>query len=439
MTVGADRLLRLRQAIDEVPVAQRLGKLAYANGTLLKVTGLEAPIGELCELSNPGDGWRLQAEVVGIAGSHTLLMPLGSLQRVSSSTRVRPTGHVPALRVGPDLLGRVLDANGLPLDTREPICGERSVPLNAPAPPPMSRRPINQSFATGVRAVDSLCTTGIGQRMGIFATAGGGKSTLLGMLARGSTADVNVVALIGERGREVREFVQHSLGDSLRNSVLVVATSDRPPLERARAMYSATAIAEYFRDLGKNVLFLADSVTRFARALRDIGLAAGEPPTRRGFPPSVFSELPRSLERTGNSDTGSITAFYTVLVEDEDSADPIAEEVRSILDGHLVLSSQLASENHYPAIDIPRSASRLMSQLVDAEHGNAAADARRLLARREQIELLVQMGEYRQGQDAEADRALAAAPALRAHLCQSPTEAIAPADSLASLKEALQV
>ena len=437
VTHAAQRLDHLQRAVEETTVTQRYGKLAHANGTLLKATGLKAKIGELCELSDPESDWNLQAEVVGIAADHTLLTPMGSLQGVSSETRVRATGEVPYVQVGHELLGRVLNASGLPLDDGRPIAGGERVPLHQPAPDPMSRRPVCTPFTTGVRAIDSLCTTGTGQRMGIFATAGGGKSTLLGMLARGSRADVNVVALIGERGREVGEFVRHNLGDSLKNSVVVVATSDRPPLERARALYMATAIADYFREQGGNVLFLADSITRFARALRDIGLAAGEPPTRRGFTPSVFSELPRALERTGNSKRGSITAFYTVLMEDEDSADPIAEEVRSILDGHLILSSALAAAQHYPAIDIPASTSRLMSDLVDDAHGGAAATARRLLARREQIELLVQMGEYQPGQDAEADHALAVAEKLKAHLCQASDERIPFADSTRSLNVAV--
>lgn len=438
MTSVAQQLDNLQHAVKQIPAAQHYGKLAQANGTLLKATGLRAKIGELCELSNPDSDWCLQAEVVGVAADYTLLTPMGSLQGVSTETRIRALGEVPFVRVGRELLGRVLNANGIALDQGPPIQSRHRVPLHQPAPDPMSRLPINVPFTTGIRAIDSLCTTGVGQRIGIFATAGGGKSTLLGMLARGSTADVNVVALIGERGREVAEFVRHNLGDSLQNSVVVVATSDRPPLERARALYVATAIADYFREQGMSVLFLADSVTRFARALRDIGLAAGEPPTRRGFTPSVFSELPRALERTGNSAKGSITSFYTVLMEDEDSADPIAEEVRSILDGHLILSSKLAAEQHYPAIDIPVSASRLMSELVDAAHGEAAAKARRLLARREQIDLLVQMGEYQPGQDAEADHALAVAEKLKAHLCQASDLNVPFIESFASLNAAVQ-
>ena len=288
-----------------------------------------------------------------------------------------------------------------------------------------------------MRAIDTLMTVGEGQRLGIFAAAGGGKSTLLGMLARRSAADVNVIALIGERGREIQEFIGDSLQNDLSRSVLVVSTSDTPALSRARAVYTATAIAEYFRDQGKRVLLLVDSITRYARALRDVGLTAGEPPTRRGFPPSVFSTLPQVLERAGNSDKGSITAFYTVLVEDEQSADPIGEEVRSILDGHLVLSRKLASANHYPAIDILHSVSRVMDRIVADEHRQAAATARTLLAKHRDLEVLLQMGEYQAGSDPIADAAIACAPAINRHLCQAVNEGVTFTDALTSLRSAL--
>lgn len=433
-TVNFDSLQRAVQAAD---TTENYGKLAYANGTLLKASGLHASIGELCFLTNPNSDWRLQAEVVGIAEGHTLLTPLGSLQGVSSSTRISASGTHPTVAVGRSLLGRVLDGHGRPLDgLPAPICST-DVPLYSPAPDPMTRRPIQTAMTTGVRAIDSLLTTGVGQRVGIFAVAGGGKSVLLGMLARGCEADINVIALIGERGREVGEFVRDNLQDSLQKSVVIVATSDRPPLERARALYSATAIAEHFREQGQNVLFLADSVTRYARALRDIGLAAGEPPTRRGFPPSVFTELPRAMERVGNSEKGSITAFYTVLMEDEETSDPIAEEVRSILDGHIILSSKLASQNHYPAIDVLASASRIMASLVDESHLNNAGLARRLIAKHNDVELLVQVGEYERGRDLEADASLVAAPLLSRHLCQSPSEMVGFDCSKESLTEAL--
>jgi type III secretion protein N (ATPase) len=297
----------------------------------------------------------------------------------------------------------------------------------------MQRPLISDRFSTGVRAIDTALTCGLGQRIGIFAVAGGGKSTLLGMLARGASSDVNVVALVGERGREVREFLEDNLGkEGMAKSVVVVATSDRPAMERARAAYVATAIAEYFRDQGKNVLFMMDSVTRFARALRDVGLSIGEMPARQGFPPSVFSELPRLFERTGSDINGSITAFYTVLMEEEDGADPIAEEVRSILDGHIILSRRLASAAHFPAIDILKSASRVMGRIVDEPHWKSAGRLRELLAKHQEIELLLQLGEYKPGGDAQADEAIARISQIRALLKQ-------PGSEITPIEESIQL
>lgn len=424
---------RLQCVLQSTQTLQSIGKVVQACGTVIKVTGLPVSVGELCRLYDPHSDWQLKAEVVGLAGDSALLTPLGSLQGISNSTRVVADGRCQEVAVGEALLGRVLDAHALPLDGGEPLRCEQRVPLYAEPPNPMRRAAIEQPLATGVRAIDSMLACGEGQRNGVFAVAGGGKSTLLGMLARGSAADVNVIALIGERGREVQEFVSDNLQDSLHKTVLVISTSDRPALERARATYVATAIAEYFRDQGKRVQLLVDSITRFARALRDVGLAAGEPPTRRGFPPSVFSVLPQLFERAGNNDLGSISAFYTVLMEDEDSADPIAEEVRSLLDGHIYLSRKLAAENHYPAIDVLASASRLMDKLVTPRHNAAAARARQLLAKHKEIELLVQLGEYQPGHDADADAALACAPRLREHLTQSSGSLTGFADSQASL------
>ncbi len=428
----------LNRLVRRAKTVQTIGRVAHASGTLLKVTGLPVKIGELCRLHNPDtQDWTLEAEVVGLTEQAALLTPLGNLRGICSATQVIATGQTPQVAVGEALLGRVLDARGVPLDgVAQPLANEHR-PLHADPPNPLLRRPIAQPLPTGIKSIDSLLTMGEGQRMGIFAVAGGGKSTLLGMLARGAQADVNVIALIGERGREVGEFISDNLNNSLGKSVVVAATSERPALERAQATYTATAIAEYFRDRGNKVLLLVDSVTRYARALRDVGLAAGEPPTRRGFPPSVFSVLPQVMERAGNSDRGSITAFYTVLMEDEDSADPIAEEVRSILDGHIYLSRKLASENHYPAIDVLNSASRLMDKLVSPQHRAQAARARQLLAKYQDIELLLQMGEYQTGNDADADAAVACAAALKAHLTQSTQQLISFADSLESLQHAV--
>jgi ATP synthase in type III secretion protein N len=309
------------------------------------------------------------------------------------------------------------------------------VPVYREPPNALARPLIDAALPTGVRAIDALLTVGRGQRLGVFAVAGAGKSTLLGMLARGARCDVTVVALIGERGREVQEFLTDNLGaEGLARAVVVVATSDRPALERARAAQTATAIAEHFRDQGKSVLLVMDSVTRYARALRDVGLAVGEMPARHGFPPSVFAELPRLFERAGTAPTGSITAFYTVLMEDEDSGGPIEEEVRSILDGHIVLSRKLASASHYPAIDSLKSISRVMSRLADPRHADAARQMRRLLAKYEEIELLIQLGEYKAGGDAEADAAVQRLADMRSLLRQSPTDLVPMVQTLQQLQ-----
>jgi ATP synthase in type III secretion protein N len=428
---------QLRVNLKAARTVRTSGRVIRACGTLLQVRGLSVRIGELCRLCNDEDAWELSAEVVGLVDDDALLMPLGGLQGISARTRVEPCGTAQHVRAGDAMLGRILDPSAMPIDDAGELRCSTQVPLIAPPPHPLKRAPITQRFETGVRVIDTLLTVGEGQRLGIFAAAGCGKSTLLGMLARRSAADVNVIALIGERGREIQEFIADSLQGDLSRSVLVVSTSDSPAIARARALYTATAIAEFFRDTGRRVLLLVDSVTRYARALRDVGLTAGEPPARRGFPPSVFSMLPQVLERAGNSSKGSITAFYTTLLEDEDSADPIGEEVRSILDGHLVLSRKLAAANHYPAIDVLHSVSRVMDRIVDAEHRQAAATARRLLAKHREIEVLLQMGEYQAGADPLADAAIACAPKIERHLCQTVDEGPSFADSLASLRSSV--
>jgi ATP synthase in type III secretion protein N len=442
--VAADKpiealLARWHSALDDAPATlPRSGRIAGACGTLIKVSGLPLHIGQTCWLRSPRSAQDMPAEVVGLDGAHALLMPAGGMQGIGMDTTVHAgvSGHDVA--VGPELLGRIIDGNGAPLDQRPaPACRVR-VPLRRAAPEPMTRPLIDTALPTGVRAIDSLLTCGVGQRVGIFAAAGAGKSSLLGMLARGTAADVSVVALVGERGREVREFVADNLGrDGLARSVVVAATSDRPALERARALERACAIAEHFRDQGQRVLLLVDSVTRFARALRDIGLAAGELPARSGYPPSVFSALPQVFERAGAAERGSISAFYTVLVEDEDSTDPIAEEVRSLLDGHIVLSRQLANGGHFPAIDVLGSVSRVMPRVTSAAHAQGALTARRLLAKQREVELLVQLGEYKAGADKGADAALACQEPLNAHLRQRPDVLEAFAPNLASLRRAL--
>ncbi len=429
----------LLSALSSVTSVQRVGKVADAYGTMIRATGLKASIGELCYLRNPrGTGdpdFNLAAEVVGVSRQHTLLTPLGALDGVSATTEVYATGRQAAVRAGDGLLGRVLDAHGEPIDDKGPLGPTVEAPIYAKSPNPLTRSLIERPFATGVRAIDAVMTAGEGQRLGIFAVAGGGKSTLLGMLARGGDADVNVIVLVGERGREVNEFIFDNLGDEgLARSVVVVATSDRPALERSRAAWVGTAIAEHFRDRGKRVLLLVDSVTRFARALRDVGLAIGEPPARRGFPPSVFSALPQLFERAGNNEHGSITAFYTVLAEDEDGGDPIVEEVRSILDGHIVLSRKLAAAYHYPAIDVLTSLSRTMPRVVDETHLRAAGQLRKYLAKYNDIEMLLQLGEYKRGSDPEADVAIEKIGPIRKLLQQGSSELAGFDDSADALR-----
>jgi type III secretion protein N (ATPase) len=395
------------------------GRVKQVIGTIIRAVIPGVKIGEICTLKNPWDDWELKAEVVGFDEDAALLTPLGKLQGVSSSTEVIPSGSIHLVPVGPSLFGRILDGLGRPLDSGGPLEATDFYPIYADPPNPMTRRLIEKPVSLGLRVLDALLTCGEGQRMGIFAAAGGGKSTLLASLIKGAAVDVTVLALIGERGREVREFIERDLGEEgLKKSVLVVSTSDRPSMERLKAAYVATSIAEYFRDQGKRVLLLMDSVTRFGRALREIGLAAGEPPTRRGFPPSVFSSLPQLMERAGNSDKGSITALYTVLVEGDDMTEPIADETRSILDGHIVLSRRLAAVNHYPAIDVLASVSRVMNAIISKEHKAAAGHFRALLAKYQEIELLVQIGEYEKGSDSEADEAIAKFNDLNAFLKQ---------------------
>jgi len=349
--------------VSHTEPSHQIGKVLEASGTTVRITGLTAPIGSQCSIQSKDGSFELQAEVVAVTGSELLLTPLGPLQGVRTKMDVVLLSHKAQFTVGNYLIGRVIDANGNPLDGKPMEATGSLVNLYNDPPNPLLRKPINDVFETGVKAIDSALTMGIGQRMGIFASAGGGKSTLLGMFARTAKADLNVIVLVGERGREVGEFIEESLGvEGMKKSILIVATAEKSALERCKAVYVAHAIAEHFRDTGSHVLLMADSITRFARALRDVGLAVNEPPVRRGFTPSVFSTLPRLFERAGNSDTGYLTAIYTVLVEDEQAGeDPVVEEVRSLLDGHIVLSRALASAAHYPAIDVLNSASRVFA------------------------------------------------------------------------------
>lgn len=426
----------LALALDDSPTLSIKGRVTQVTGTIIKAVVPTVKVGEVCLLRNPGETTEMKAEVVGFQRDAALLTPIGDMIGISSATEVTPTGRMHMVPVGPGLLGRVLDGLGRPLDVDErgPLEADAFYPVFANAPDPLKRRIIDSPLELGVRALDGLLTCGEGQRMGIFAAAGGGKSTLLGMLVKGAAVDVTVIALIGERGREVREFLEHELGDDgRRKSVVVCATSDKSSMERAKAAYVATAIAEYFRDQGKRVLFLMDSVTRFARAQREIGLAAGEPPTRRGYPPSVFATLPKLMERVGMNDKGSITALYTVLVEGDDMTEPIADETRSILDGHIVLSRKLASMNHYPAIDVLASASRVMNAVVPRPHKDSAGRVRELMAKYGEVELLVRIGEYKRGGDKVTDEAIDKIERIRGFLRQRTDERATLPDAVAQL------
>ena len=428
----------LKEAVQSTTTVEFRGRVEQVIGTIIRAVVPGVKVGELCVLRNPWDNWTLRAEVVGFARDVALLTPLGDLQGISPSTEVLPTGAVHSVPVGEELLGRVLNGLGEPMDGGPPLRPRVRYPVYADPPNPMRRRIIERPISLGLRVLDGLLTCGEGQRMGIFAAAGGGKSTLLSCIIKGCSAEVCVLALIGERGREVREFIEHDLGpEGRKKAVLVVSTSDRSSMERLKAAYTATAIAEYFRDQNRRVLLLMDSVTRFGRAQREIGLAAGEPPTRRGFPPSVFSALPRLMERAGNSDKGSITALYTVLVEGDDMTEPIADETRSILDGHIVLSRKLAAADHYPAVDVLASVSRVMSAVVRPEHRKASGKLRQLLAKYMEVELLVQIGEYKQGADPWADEAIAKMDAVNAFLCQGLTEKSTFEETLEALEKAV--
>ncbi len=429
----------LEEAVQSTTPVDVRGRVEQVVGTIIRAVVPGVKVGELCILSNPWENFTLKAEVVGFVRNVALLSPLGSCQGVSPATEVIPTGEILSVPVGEELLGRVLDGLGQPIDGGPALKTRHHYPVFAEAPNPMTRKIISRPLTLGLRSLDGMLTCGEGQRMGIFAAAGGGKSTLLSSIIKGCSAEVCVLALIGERGREVREFIEHDLGpEGRKKAVLVVSTSDRSSMERLKAAYTSTAIAEYFRDQGKSVLLMMDSVTRFGRAQREIGLAAGEPPTRRGFPPSVFSELPKLMERAGNSDKGSITALYTVLVEGDDMTEPIADETRSILDGHIVLSRKLAARNHYPAIDVQASVSRVMNAIVSKEHKKAAQRLRQILAKFAEVELLVQIGEYKKGADKEADDALAHIDKVNAFLKQGLDEKSTFEQTLEGLFEAVR-
>ena len=398
---------QLSSHLEELELTTVHGRITEVVGMLIKAVVPQVTMGEVCLIKRPGTP--LLAEVVGFTKEEVYLSPLGEMTGIGPSSEVIPTRMPLHIKVGPKLLGRVLNGLGQPLDveTHGPLEVEETYSVINPPPDPLTRQKIEEPLSVGVRCLDGVLSCGKGQRIGIFAAAGGGKSTLLGMLAKHAKADINVIALIGERGREVREFLENDLGpEGMSRSVIVISTSDQAAQLRLNAAYVGTAIAEYFRSQGKTVILMMDSVTRFARALREIGLAAGEPPARAGFTPSVFATLPKLLERSGNSDKGSITAFYTVLVAGDDMNEPVADEVRSILDGHIILSSELARQYHYPAIDVLASVSRILPHIIDKEHLQLIGKVREVLANYKKNELLIRIGEYKAGSDKGADFAI---------------------------------
>jgi len=417
--------------VARVETAPVMGQVVRAVGLLVESVGPAASLGEICEVRTER-GVPLPVEVVGFRDGRLLSVPLGDTTGIRPGDRIVSCGTALTVPVGDALLGRVIDGLGRPLDGLGPLATTDVASLRPTALNPMAREPIALPLGTGVRAIDALLTCGRGQRIGVFGGSGVGKSTLLGMMARGTEAEVVVLALVGERGREVRSFIEHDLGPhGLARSVVVVSTSDSPPLARQRAAYAATAIAEAFRDAGRHVLLMMDSLTRFAMAQREVGLAAGEPPTAKGYPPSVFARLPGLVERAGAlRGKGSITAFYTVLVEGDDNNEPIADAVRGILDGHIVLSRDLAASNHYPAIDVPHSISRTMPEVTTVEHRARAAAVREWLATLRDNEDLVSVGAYVPGSNPRIDAALARRDVLKRFLCQ-------PADTTGRLADAI--
>src|SRR3982075_1166519 len=411
------------------------GRVVQVVGLSIEVEGLQLPLGEICHLypeRATAGASRITAEVVGFRDNRLILMPFAETHGVRPGTAVFPSGRGFAVPVGEELLGRVIDAPAQPIDGRAPLTPTGTAPITDAPPSPLSRKPIRTPMATGVRALDGLLTCGMGQRIGIFSGSGVGKSTLLGMIARNCEADVNVIALIGERGREVQEFIEHDLGpEGLARSVVVVSTSDQPALQRLKGAWVATAIAEWFRGRGQQVTLMMDSVSRFAMAQREIGLTVGEPPVARGYPPSVFSMLPRLLERAGTAERGSITGLYTVLAEGDDMQDPIADTVRSILDGHVVLSRALAQENHYPAIDVLQSVSRLFGLLSSPDHLAASGVIRDAMFAYQQARDLINIGAYVAGSNPQIDRALRLHSHIQRFLRQAPDSPTALDDSIA--------
>lgn len=429
-----------RRTVKLADVVRPTGRVVGLVGLTVEADGPQVKVGDLCMLEDLGGRRRIPAEVVGFRQGRVLLMPIGERSGIGPGWVVSATGEALTIGVGESLLGRVVDALGHPIDGGPAINADLQRPLDATPPHPLHRPRVTDRLNTGVRVIDTTLTLGKGQRIGLFAGSGVGKSTLLGMIARTSSADVNVIALVGERGKEVRDFLERDMGpEALKRSVTVVCTSDQPALLRLKAAHTATTIAEYFRDRGADVMLLVDSITRWALAQREVGLAAGEPPTTRGFPPSVFASLPRLLERAGRSARGSITGVYTVLVEGDDMAEPISDSCRAILDGHIALSRRLASQNHFPAIDVLDSVSRVSNDVLTREERDLAGQARDILATYREAEDLINVGAYKRGSSPQIDRAIDVVRHLNAFMRQQVDEVNDPDETWDLLRSVLSV
>lgn len=425
----------IEKALVHTPRFNVLGRVKQVVGLVVESNGPVAKLGEVCTIEHTPGKEKVFAEVVGFKGDNVVLMPLGDMTGVQSGSLVESTGECLSVPVGASLLGRVINGLGQPIDGKGPLRTEKTYPIVAQPPNALTRKLINKPFETGVRALDSVLTIGVGQRMGIFAGSGVGKSTLLGMIARNGSADVNVIALVGERGRELREFIENDLGpDGMKKSVVVCATSDESALVRIKAAMTATSIAEYFRDHGQNVVLMMDSVTRFAMAQREVGLAVGEPPSTKGYTPSVFALLPKLLERAGCGPKGAITGIYTVLVDGDDTSEPIADATRSILDGHVVLSRKLAMRSHYPPIDVMASVSRVMPMVVAQSQVKSANALRELIAAYYDVEDMVSVGAYKHGSQPKSDKAIDKWDAINAFLRQGVHDATPLKESAAVLE-----
>ena len=425
---------KLAIAVRDVPTRLRSGRVVKMVGTVLEAELPGARIGEVCQIT---DG--PLAETIGFRENRAILMPFGSLEGIRFGSSIQTTGELSSVRIGEAYRGRIVDGFGEPMDGKGPILSEGRWPLHVPPPDPMTRTPIRRPFITGVRLLDGLLTFGKGQRVGLMAGSGVGKSTLMGMIARNSLADINVIALIGERGREVREFIEDVLGpEGLSRSVVVVVTSDKPPVLQVRGAFVAATIADWFRAQGRDVLFFMDSITRLAMAQRQIGLSAGEPPTTKGYTPSVFAILPKLLERAGASDQGTITGIYTVLIDGDDIQDPIGDAVRSIVDGHIVLSRKLAIHGQYPSVDALQSISRVMRAVTTPQHRDIAQRFRNLMAVWAENEELIRLGAYKAGASAQVDAAIAKIEAVRGFLCQDVADRTTLEQAIAGMEKVIK-